>query len=145
MVTIGVATFFLLIIGLVITLKRPKKLKTQTFIAQWKELQGQLRDPSAWASALIEADKMLDKALKKRKLKGKTMGERLVSAQRMFTDNDDVWFAHNLAKKVAAGGEFKLKESDVKDALLGFRDALKDIGALQFASKDSENTAGKKS
>lgn len=114
----------------IIALRMPKRLKAEYFVTNWKELQGYCRDKSKWPSAIEDADKLLDRALKKRKFKGKTMGERMVSAQRTFTDNDATWFAHNLHKKIKADPNFKLKEADVKDALVGFRQALRDIGAL---------------
>lgn len=135
-VTVGIIVVVVLIAGAVFLKKRPKTFKKDRFIAKWRELQGYCRDKATWPLAIIEADKLLDKALRMRKLKGKTMGERLVAAQRLFSDNDDVWFAHNLAKKLAGGPEEpKLKESDVKDALIGFRQALKDIGALPSGDK----------
>ncbi len=120
-----------------IPFRGPKKSikKTNKFIAQWRELQGLCRDPKTWPEALVEADKLLDRALKKRRFKGKTMGERLVAAQRFITDNDDMWDAHNLVKKLVSNPESKLKESDVKQALISFREALKDLGALP-ASKE---------
>jgi len=73
---------------------------------------------------------LLEKALKKRKYKGKTMGAMMVSAQKIFTDNDGVWFAHNLYKKVSAGQIKNIKEDDIKDALIAYRQALRDLGAL---------------
>lgn len=125
--------------GIIFAIKRPKRLKVQRFVASWRELQGYCRDKATWPQAIIQADRLLDAALKKRKLKGRTMGERLVSAQRLFTDNDDTWFAHNLAKKITAQTDASLKESDVKDALLGFRQALRDIGALPPAGKEASD------
>ncbi len=119
------------IISLVtIAVRMPKRLKSEYFVAQWKELQAHCKDKNTWPQALKEADRLLDRALKKRKFKGKTMGERMVSAQRTFTDNDAAWFAHNIHKKLLADPTFKLKESDVKNALVGFRQALRDLGAL---------------
>ena len=59
------------------------------------------------------------------------MGERLVDAQRVLTNNDAIWFAHNLAKKAVNDSTMKLKESDVKKSLVGFRQALRDLGALE--------------
>jgi hypothetical protein len=116
-----------------IPFRGPKKQikKTTKFITQWRELQGLCRDPKNWPEALVAADQLLDKALKKRKFKGKTMGERLVAAQRFITDNDDIWDAHNLVKKLRGTPSMKLKETDVKEALISFREALKDVGALQ--------------
>lgn len=136
MITIsgGVATGLLGL--LVVVVGMPKKLKTRYFVAQWRELQKHCRDKKTWPHALAQADKLLDRALKKRKFKGKTMGERLVSAQRSFSDNDGVWFAHNLAKKAIA--DARLQEADVKEALICFRQALRDIGALPNGeSKDA--------
>lgn len=134
-----VGGLILLIGGIIFAIKRPKRLKVDRFIASWRELQSYCRDKTTWPLAVTQADKLLDAALKKRKLKGKTMGERLVSAQRLFTDNDDIWFAHNLAKKIVAGSNANLRESDVKDALMGFRQALKDIGALPDSGKELSN------
>lgn len=122
-----------------VLLRVPKKLKPEYFVSQWRDLQAFCKDKKTWPDALTQADKLLDRALKKRKFKGKTMGERMVSAQRMFTENDAVWYAHNLHKKSVADSKFRLKESEVKDALIGFRQALRDLGALP------ENNQEKKS
>lgn len=119
-----------LIIGVFIFRRVPKKLKPEYFMSQWKALQSYLKDKAKWRDALLEADKLLDKALKKRKFRGKSMGERMVAAQRVFSDNDGIWFAHNLCKKAIADDELRLKETDVKDALIAFRQALRDVGAL---------------
>lgn len=140
-------TMILLIVGigvglvclLVIIIKIPKRLKVDAFTEQWRELQEYCRNKENWPDALRDADKLLDKALKKRKFKGRTMGERMVSAQRTFTDNDGAWFAHNIYKKIIADPNFKLKESDVKDALVGFRQALRDLGALPSGSKSRDS------
>lgn len=115
---------------LTIAIRVPKRLKNEYFVTNWKELQTHCKDKSTWPKALKEADRLLDRALKKRKFKGKTMGERMVSAQRTFTDNDAAWFAHNIHKKLTSDPTFKIKESDVKSALVGFRQALRDLGAL---------------
>ncbi len=117
----------------------PKKRihKTEKFVVTWKELQSYCRDKTMWVHALVEADKLLNKALKKRKFKGKSMGERLVNAQRFITDNDDIWDAHNLVKRLIDDPDkVRLKESDVKETLISYREALKDLGALPTASKE---------
>lgn len=128
--------------GITYAIKRPRRLKVDRFIASWKELQGMLRDKSSWPDAITQADKLLDVALKKRKFKGKRMGERMVSAQHMLSKNDDIWFAHNLAKKIYADAGMKLNETDVKIALVGFRQALRDLGALP--QEDAKPLAPKK-
>ena len=136
-ILVAAGTVLLLIILAIVLVKRPKKLKVESYKNEWVELQGFCKDKQTWPEALKRADKLLERALKKRKYKGKTMGELMVSAQRVFTDNDSVWFAHNLYKKVLENPDIRLKETDVKQALVGFRQALKDIGALQTGEKNA--------
>ncbi len=111
--------------------KRPPKLKHDYFKMQWQELQKLLRNKDRWDVALIQADNLLDIALKKRRFRGGSMGERMVKAQRLFTDNDGTWLAHKLRKEVESNPEFKLAEKDLKEALIAIRQALKDLGALK--------------
>jgi tryptophan 2,3-dioxygenase len=108
---------------------KPKALKSEYFQARWREAQDYCKDKTTWPLAVINADKLLDEALKRRRFKGKTMGERMVSAQRELTDNDGVWFAHKLRNRLVHEADVKLKDADVKKALVGIRQALKDLGA----------------
>lgn len=126
----AVVALLVLVVGAGFIRRRPKGLKTAYFEKRWKELQMLCGSQNTWPLAIINADKLLDEALKKRKLKGKAMGERLVAAQHILTDNDGVWFGHKLRNRIVHEDNVKLKEKDVKQALLGFRRALKDLGAL---------------
>jgi hypothetical protein len=110
--------------------RRERTLKVARFQKRWQELQKMCSSKEHWAEAINNADKLLDEALRKKRIRGKNMGERLVKAQRMLTDNDGVWFGHKLRAKIEAEPEIKLKESEVKNALMGIRQALKDLGAL---------------
>lgn len=107
-----------------------RQLNVDRFQQRWKALQQFCHDKSTWPLAVIDADKLLDEALKKRGFKGKSMGERLVSARQELTDNDKVWFAHKLRNKLVHEEDVKLNEAIIKDALKGIRQALKDLGAL---------------
>jgi hypothetical protein len=118
-------------LALLIHKKRPKRLKVLNYTAKWRELQLYCRNKETWPDAVVAADKLLDQVLKRRRYKGKSMGERMVAAQRVFTDNDALWYAHNLAKKITAESNVKLREREVKNALIGIRQALKDLGALE--------------
>ena len=111
--------------------RRPPKLKQQYFKEKWSELQKLLRNPERWDVALLQADDLFDIALKKNRYRGASMGERMVKAQKRFTDNDGAWFAHKLRKEVESDPEFKLTEKDLKDALIAIRQVLKDLGALK--------------
>jgi hypothetical protein len=89
-----------------------------------------LAKKDSWKQAVIDADNMLDEVLKKKRFSGKNMGERLTKAQRLISDNEGVWFGHKLRKQYESEPDIKVKEKDVKEALIGIRQALKDLGAL---------------
>lgn len=128
---VAVVVLLLLVLGSGWLLKRrPKGLNQAYYQERWQALQALLADKSTWPLAVIDADKLLDEALKRSRYKGKTMGERLVSAQRDIKNNDDVWFGHKLRNRVVHETNVKLSKRDVKDALIGIRGALKDLGAL---------------
>ncbi len=109
---------------------RRSTLKPEKFQARWKELQKMLCNKDQWADAIIAADKLLDESLRKLHYKGKTTGERMVAAHKLFTDIDGVWFGHKLCSRLKSEEPPKLKEKDVKHALMGIGQALKDVGAL---------------
>ena len=108
-----------------------KGLNRDYFQAKWKELQKGLNKEEAWPMAFIQADNLLDEALKKKKFKGKTMGERLVSAQKSLTDNDGAWFGHKLRNKIVHEVDIKITKKEVQKSLVGIRQALRDLGALK--------------
>lgn len=114
-----------------LTRRRPAKLNQEDFAQRWQELQSLCSDKKTWPLAIINADKLVDDALKKNRYKGKTMGERLVAAQRDLSSNDTVWFGHKLRNKLVHE-DYKIRsQKDVKDALLGFLQALRDLGAMK--------------
>lgn len=126
----GVAAFIVLI-GVVVWLRRRKRPLNQAyFLAEWTAVQKMLRSKERWDVALVQADNLLDIALRKKRIRGHNMGERLVKAQRLFSDNDSVWFGHKLRNKLESDAKLKLKEAELKQALIGIRQALKDVGAL---------------
>jgi len=125
-----------IIIGLVfgtglLRRRKPSNLNVGYFQKKWQDAQALCGNEDTWPLAVINADKLLDEALKKSKYKGKTMGERLVSAQHTINSNDEVWFGHKLRNKLVHEDLQKLKKKDVVAALVGFRAALKDLGALK--------------
>ena len=131
LIAVLVAVALVVLIAGVLTRRRPAKLDQVQFLERWKEIQKLYADKNTWPLAVINADKLVDDALKKSKYKGKTMGERLVAAQHDLTTNDGVWYGHKLRNKLVHE-DFSIKsKNEVKDALLGFLQALKDLGAIK--------------
>jgi hypothetical protein len=122
----------LMIVGLLIFLRnRPRKLNCARYMERWKELQKNCASRKTWPLAIIEADNLLDDVLKASNFKGKTTGERMVAAQHQLTSNDTAWFAHKLRNRIVHEDVRKLKKQDVLEGLAGFRQALRDLGALK--------------
>ena len=113
--------------------RRKRKLNVPQFTERWKTLQQYCSSRKTWPKAIIEADHLLDDVLKKKRYKGKTTGERLVSAQHELTSNDTAWLGHKLRSRMeqAEIDVRKLKKKDMVIALSGFRQALRDLGALK--------------
>jgi hypothetical protein len=109
-----------------------RRLKESYYTNKWKEIQGMCASRKTWPKAVEEADKLLDRALKQKGFKGKTTGEKLVAAQRELSFNEEVWFSHKYSHKIndEKVDVRTLKKNDVVEALAGFREALRDLGAL---------------
>lgn len=127
-IVLGVMT--LLLLSKLTGKKISRGLNRDYFEKRWLELLARVKTEDGMILAVIDADKLLDEALKKRHFKGKTMGERLVSAQRSISDNDAVWYAHKLRNRLVHEPGVKLKKKEAQTALSGFRLGLKDLGAL---------------
>lgn len=113
--------------------RRRKQLNPAQYTARWQDLQRHCASRKTWPQAIIEADELLHDALKAARFKGKTMGERLVAAQHDLSANDLVWLGHKLSKRIAQEDidVRTLKKKEVLEALAGFRQALRDLGALE--------------
>jgi hypothetical protein len=129
---IAIIVFGVVVLAIVSRLarRRPHLLDQQYFSLKWMELLARVKTPEGMMLAIIDADKLLDEALKRRHFKGKTMGERLVSAQRMLSDNDTVWYAHKLRNRLVHEPNVRLKKNEAKNALAGFKQGLHDLGAF---------------
>jgi len=98
---------------------------------EWLTIEGSVtKDPSSQQFAVLQADKLLDKALRESGYAGQTMGERLTSASRVFSRREAVWAAHKLRNRVAHEDTVRINPDLTRKALGSFKRALKDIGAI---------------
>lgn len=84
----------------------------------------QIDDP---VRKIIEADKVLDLALKLTGFEG-TTGEKMKKAGPRFSDQNGVWRAHKLRNTVAHELHAKIKPAEAADAMKHFKQALRDLG-----------------
>ncbi|MDB5184604.1 MAG: hypothetical protein JWN38_412 [Candidatus Saccharibacteria bacterium] len=134
------AAVIVLLIAIVVFKRRPRKVNVDSCTKRWQAVQKRCADKGTWPQAIAEADKLLDDVLKRRHYKGKTTGERLVTAQHDLTNNEGVWFGHKLRNRIEAESLKKVSKQDTLEALGGFRQALKDLGALSERKVVAETT-----
>lgn len=128
---VGAVLILVVLFGSSFVVRRSRRnSKLANFKPRWQEVQKLCGKPDTWPMAIINADKLVDEALKLTGFKGKTMGERLVAAQRMLSDNDSTWFGHKLRNKIVHEEMPKLQKVDVQNALKGLRQTLIDLGVL---------------
>jgi hypothetical protein len=81
--------------------------------------------------AVIDGDKLLDKALKDARFSGSTMADRLRAAESVLGSSyETIWAAHKLRNRIVHD-DVHLKKSDVKSALRAFEAGLKSLGAFR--------------
>ncbi len=86
---------------------------------------------ASYAMAIIQGDKLLDKALCEMGIPGRTMGDRLKKiGKEKFSQLNAVWYAHKLRNQIAHENDFQPDYNQAKHALETFKQALKDLGAI---------------
>ena len=125
---VGVMVF----VAILLTSKKRYSFDKEEYQAEWLHIENSLvKDNQAtYATAIIEADKLLDKALLEMGASGKTMGERLKKSGNYFSQINAVWHAHKIRNQIAHEHGFKPEYLQAKRALASFKQALKDLEAI---------------
>jgi hypothetical protein len=109
-----------------------RQLNVERYRSQWLEIEGSLsqKQPASYQMAILNADKLLDRALRERGYRGNTMGERLKTAGSAFGNINAVWAAHKLRNRIAHETDVNITYTTARRALATFKQALKDLGAI---------------
>ena len=137
---IGVIFFFaaiLIFAGIlfaVVTLTKRgnSSLDVEKYRTRWMTIEQQLKrdELSSYQMSVLNADTLLDHALKDKGIAGATMGERMKSAQQKWSNANNVWTAHKLRNQIAHEPDVRLDYDGARRALAAFKQALKDLGAI---------------
>lgn len=120
------------VIYLTMTMRSSPSLNRERYQAKWLAIEHSLvRDnPATYPMAVLNADKLVDLALKERRFKGQTMGERMKSAQSVWRNANHVWGAHKIRNQLAHEHDYQIDHQTALRALAAFKQALKDLGAI---------------
>lgn len=122
----------LLVAVIMLTKKGTSHLDVDKYRKRWLTIEQQLSrdEPSSAQLCVLNADKLLDQALRERGVKGETMGERMKTARDTWSDAQGIWTAHKLRNQIAHESDVRVSYEDARRALASFKRALKDIGAI---------------
>ena len=122
----------LVFVAITISQKKSHAFDKENYQTAWLKIENSfVRDnKQSYQIAVINADKLLDKAMNEMGVPGKTMGERLKKVGAHFSDVNAVWRAHKIRNMIAHESDFDLEYTRAKNALAAFRQALKDLGAI---------------
>ncbi len=112
--------------------KTTSVLNVDKFRSDWLKIEQSLQkgESSSYQLAILNADKLLDNALKQRGCKGQTMGERMKSCQDMWSNANGVWGAHKVRNRIAHEADVVVSYDEARRVLAGFKQGLKDVGAI---------------
>ena len=112
--------------------KGNKHLNVEYYRTEWLKIENHLirEQKASYQMSVINADKLVDRALKDSGLKGNTMGDRMKLMNKNFSNRNAVWDAHKLRNKIAHESGTIVGYDDARHALGGFKQALKDLGAI---------------
>ena len=127
-VIVGIMVF----VAVSITSKRRYSFDKEEYQTAWFKIENSLTkdNKQSYNVVVIDADKLLDKALNEMGMPGKTMGERMKRAGGYFSQVNSVWYAHKIRNQIAHEHGFSVDYNQAKHALASFKQALKDLGAI---------------
>lgn len=118
----------------IISLSRHSRtvLDVEKYRSRWLAIEQSLKrdDVSSYHLSVLNADKLVDRALKERGVQGATMGERMKTAKQTWSDRNGIWMAHKLRNQIAHEPDVAVGYDDTRRALASFKKALKDLGAI---------------
>jgi len=136
----GVVTFIiailivavLIFVAILLTGKRGYHFNVEEYQVRFLEIENKLKPDNAasFAITIINADKLLDKAMMEMGIPGKTMGDRLKRAGGRFSNINSVWRVHKLRNAIAHETDLEVSYKQAHNALTIYKQALKDLGAI---------------
>ena len=136
----GVVTFIiavlivaaLIFVAILLTGKRGYHFNKEAYQSRFLEIENKLRqdNPASYMTSIINADKLLDKAMIEIGISGKTMWDRLKRGGGRFSSLNAVWRAHKLRNAIAHESDIEISYKQAYNALAVYKQALKDLGAI---------------
>ncbi len=125
----AVIVLIILFIGLIFwTQSKRSKFSSQDlkrFKKHWNKILKETH--SNPKGAILEADKLLDEALKLKGFHG-SLGEKMKKANSIFSNRNGIWDAHKLRNRIAHELNVNISKQETETAIRQFKQALRDLG-----------------
>ncbi|MDF1496600.1 MAG: hypothetical protein P1P90_00890 [Patescibacteria group bacterium] len=137
LILLGCLVFILVIVALIWLknkLTRPELygMTREQVEKRWKQIvsTSKMNGDMGLKLSIIEADNLLDAALKSLVMPGETLGERLKVACYKYPRLKNVWWAHKLRNNLVHDHSFQIRSGEAKRALGEFEKALRELKVL---------------
>jgi len=122
----------IIILAIIVTKRRNSGLNVEKFRSEWMKINNSLDSSNimTYQMGILNADKLLDKALKDIGIPGNTMGDRLKVSKSRFSNINQVWSVHKLRNHIAHDTNVKLNIVTAKKAIFIYKKSLKELGAI---------------
>lgn len=119
-------------VAILLTGKRGHHFNVEAYQTRFLSIENKLSkdNPATYMTTIIEADKLLDRAMIEAGVPGKTMGDRLKRSGGKFVDINAVWRAHKLRNAIAHESDLEVGYKQAYNTLAIYKQALKDLGAI---------------
>jgi hypothetical protein len=132
LLVIAAALAAMIIFAIILTRRRRSGLNVEKYRSDWLKIDNSLdnSNPMTYQMAILNADKLLDRALKDIGVPGGTMGDRLKISSGRFSDINQVWTVHKLRNRIAHETDIKINLIVAKKAMYTYKKSLKELGAI---------------
>jgi len=126
------AVGFLALVAMILSGKRRHQFDVEAYQTRWLKIENSLEkgNESSYRLAVIDADKLVDKALTEMGIPGQSMGDKLKKIGDRLPDIQKLWHAHKLRNQVVHADDFNISYDEARRALAIFRQTLKNLGAI---------------
>lgn len=122
----------LIFVAITLTQNRRQGFNREKYQSAWLAINSSLKkdSPDSANMAIVKADKLLDQALIELGIPGDSLGERLKKLRGRFSDENSLWAAHKMRNRIAHETNFNADYGKARRALVAYKNALRDLGAI---------------
>lgn len=126
------AVAVLALVAMVVGGKHRHQFNVEEYQTRWLKIEHSLEksDERSYRLAIIDADKLVDRALNEMGIPGQSMGEKLKKIGDKLPEIQKLWYAHKLRNRIVHGDDFNISYDETRRALMIFRQTLKHLGAI---------------